>query len=68
MFCRHKDLEFIGNIHGDLINDLSTARRIYRSAHKCKKCGWIVFKEELDYEAFKNHHQTYNDYLWRYGY
>jgi hypothetical protein len=62
VFCKHNDLTFIGNIHGDLIN-LVGLRRIFRSAYKCRKCGKTVFKEELNVDAFRDHAPTYNDYL-----
>ena len=55
IFCRHKDLEFIGNIYGDLICECS----FNRSAWKCKKCGWIVYKPHL----VENTRKSYNDYL-----
>ena len=62
MFCKHKDIEFIGNIHGDLI-DIVSLKHLYRSAYYCQKCRKIIYKEELNREAFDNHLPTYNDYL-----
>ena len=61
LFCRHKDLEFLGNVYGDLIDVVSTLKHINRSAWRCKRCGKFIFKEE-----FGDHkHETYNDFLWR---
>ena len=59
LFCRHEDLEFIGNIHGDLIMHCGWNR----SAWKCKKCGWIIYKPQL----VENTKKTYNDYLRKIG-
>lgn len=61
LFCRHKDLEFLGNVYGDLIYDVSTLFRLNRSAWRCKKCGHIVFKECFGDED----HESFNDYLRR---
>jgi hypothetical protein len=55
IFCRHKDLRFIGNIYGDLINECGGKR----SAWKCKKCGWLVYKPNL----VGNTSKSYNRYL-----
>lgn len=59
LFCRHKNLEFLGNIYGDLIDALSTYDKINHSAWRCKKCGKIIFKET--YGNFS--HESFNDYL-----
>lgn len=61
LFCRHKDLEFLGNVSGDLIYEVSTIRKLNRSAWRCKKCGWTIFKECFGDED----HESYNDYLGR---
>ena len=55
IFCRHKELHFIGNIYGDLINECGGNR----SAWKCKKCGWLVFKPDL----VENTAKSFNVYL-----
>ena len=55
VFCRHKDLEFLGNIHGDLICQCG----FKRSAWRCKRCGRLFFKPHL-VEGSK---KSYNDYL-----
>ena len=34
-FCKHNNIEFVRNIYGDEINQISTSH-IYRSAWKCK--------------------------------
>ena len=61
LFCKHKDLEFLGNIYGDLIDIFSTSKHINRSAWKCKNCGKIVFKECFGDDS----HETFNELLWR---
>ena len=61
LFCKHNDLEFLGNIHGDLIDVCSTRKHINRSAWRCKDCGKFIFKECF---GDKNH-ETYNEYLER---
>ena len=58
-FCRHNDLEFLGNIYGDLIDEVSTYQHINRSAWKCTKCGKIIFKPIFGDLC----HESYNDYL-----
>lgn len=42
LFCKHEELEFIENVHGDMINHLNC-----RSIWKCCKCGKIIFKKDL---------------------
>ena len=49
MFCKHKNLKFIRNIHGDEINYISPINKTYRSEWKCKDCGKIIYKGELYY-------------------
>jgi hypothetical protein len=61
LFCRHKDLKFLGNVYGDLIDAVSTYKKINRSAWRCKKCGKIIFKEIFGDIS----HESYNDYLRR---
>lgn len=61
LFCKHKDLEFLGNVYGDLIYQVSTLKKINRSAWRCKNCGRLIFKECFGDE----NHESYNDYLWR---
>ncbi len=55
IFCRHKDLQFLGNIYGDLIDHCGGNR----SAWKCRRCGWVVYKRELN----KKSNYSYNFYL-----
>ena len=59
LLCSHKDLEFLGNVYGDLIDIVSTYKQINRSAWKCKKCGKLIFKENFGDII----HESYNDYL-----
>lgn len=62
LFCKHnKGFEFLGNIHGDLIDQCSTSKRINRSAYKCRKCGAFVFGTWL----VRKKHETFNEYLRR---
>jgi hypothetical protein len=61
LFCKHKSFEFLGNIHGDLINQCSASKRINRSAYKCRKCGVLVFGTHLGDKK----HETFNEYLRR---
>jgi hypothetical protein len=61
LFCAHKDLEFLGNVYGDLIDTVSTYKKINRSAWRCKKCGKFIFKETFGDIL----HESYNDYLSR---
>lgn len=51
IFCKHKNLKFIRNIHGDEINYISPIKMIYRSEWKCKDCGKIIYKGELYHEG-----------------
>ena len=37
LFCDHKDMEFVANVHGDDINRLDGARSLW----KCKACGKV---------------------------
>ena len=43
LFCRHNNIEFIRNIYGDEINTADA-----RSVWKCKYCGKILYKDELN--------------------
>ena len=61
LFCKHKNLEFLGNVYGDLIHTVSTWRRINRSAWLCKDCGKIIFSEDFG----PMDHESYNHWLWR---
>lgn len=42
-FCKH-EYEFVRNIHGDEINYLNGKRSIW----KCKKCGKLQYRDELN--------------------
>jgi hypothetical protein len=64
LFCRHKDLDFLGNVYGDLIDVVSTYKQINRSAWRCKRCGKFIYKEIFGDIA----HESYNDYLHRIGF
>lgn len=55
----HKDLEFLGNVYGDLIDVVSNGNQINRSAWRCKKCGKFIFKETFGDVT----HESYNSYL-----
>lgn len=44
--CKHNDVEFIRNIYGDEINQLS-GKNTVRSIWKCKNCGRIIYKGSL---------------------
>lgn len=46
LLCKHDDLEFIRNVHGDEINQLS-GKETVRSIWKCKNCGKIIYKNYL---------------------
>lgn len=48
MRCKHQDLKCITNFYGDMINVISTHKKIYRSAWVCKDCGRIICKERLE--------------------
>jgi len=61
LFCKHIEFEFLGNIHGDLIDACSTSNQINRSAYRCKNCGVFVFSP---YFGDKKH-ETFNKYLER---
>lgn len=41
--CKHNDIEFIRNIYGDEINQLS-GKNTVRSIWRCKNCGRIIYK------------------------
>lgn len=43
LFCKH-EYEFVRNIHGDEINYMGGKRSIW----KCKKCGKIQYRDELE--------------------
>lgn len=61
LFCRHKNIEFLGNIYGDLINTVSSFNRTNRSAWICKDCGKIIFSEEFG----PIDRESNNHWLWR---
>ena len=42
ILCKHNDVEFIRNIYGDEINQLS-GKNIVRSIWRCKNCGRIIY-------------------------
>ncbi len=44
MFCRHPEHYFVRNIHGDEINEWDGNRSLWR----CKRCGSILAKPELN--------------------
>lgn len=46
ILCKHNDVEFIRNIYGDEINQLS-GKNTVRSIWKCKNCGRIIYKGNL---------------------
>jgi len=48
LFCKHENIECLTNFHGDCINIVSTSKKIYRSAWRCKGCGKIIYSEYLD--------------------
>lgn len=52
ILCKHKDIEFIRNVYGDEINQLS-GKNIVRSIWKCKNCGKIIYKGDLYMENDK---------------
>lgn len=43
LFCKH-EYEFVRNIHGDEINHMGGKRSIW----KCKKCGKLQYRDELN--------------------
>lgn len=43
IFCRHKEIEFRRNIHGDEINHTGGMRSMW----KCKRCDKFIYKKEL---------------------
>lgn len=61
LFCKHENIEFCGNIYGDLIDHYSTFRHINRSAWRCQDCGRMFFAE--CFGVIK--HETFNEYLER---
>ncbi len=46
LFCKHKHVCFIRNIHGDEIN-LVSGKKTYRSWWKCVDCDKFVKKEKI---------------------
>ena len=48
LFCLHKNKECITNLHGDVVNMVSTKRHIYRSVWRCTRCGKCFYSEHLD--------------------
>lgn len=52
ILCKHKDIEFIRNVYGDEINQLS-GKNIVRSIWNCKNCGKIIYKGDLYMENDK---------------
>ena len=49
ILCKHKDIEdieFIRNVYGDEINQLS-GKNIVRSIWRCKNCRRIIYKGNL---------------------
>lgn len=48
ILCEHTRIDCVTNFHGDMINSVSTSRKIYRSAWICKDCRKIIFKERLE--------------------
>lgn len=61
LFCKHKSIEFCGNIYGDLIDNYSTLKRVNRSAWRCAECGKMFFDDCFGPIS----HETFNDYLKR---
>lgn len=47
LLCRHRDLEFARNIHGDEIRE----RGWKRSLWQCTRCGAVVPKTDLHYDT-----------------
>ena len=52
ILCKHKYIEFIRNVYGDEINQLS-GKNIVRSIWRCKKCRRIIYKGNLYMENDK---------------
>lgn len=46
--CKHDNLKCVTNYHGDMIHQVSTYKRIYRSAWICTNCGKTIFSEHLE--------------------
>lgn len=61
LLCKHENIEFCGNIYGDLIDHYSTSRYINRSAHRCADCGRMFFSESFG----TTKHETFDEYLKR---
>ena len=59
LFCKHHNVEFLGNIYGDLIDCVSTFKKINRSAWRCKDCGKLIFSEYFGHEK----RISFNEYL-----
>lgn len=49
LFCRHKNIKFMGNLHGD-----AAVMTGSRSVYKCVNCGKIIFKELLNNQEENN--------------
>lgn len=47
LFCRHRDMTFLCNIHGDEINDYDG----HRSWWRCDTCGFLCTRKELVKES-----------------
>lgn len=52
ILCKHNDIEFVRNIYGDEINQVS-GKNIVRSIWRCKHCGRIIYKGNLYMENDK---------------
>lgn len=48
LFCPHKEKVCITNLHGDVVNLMSTKKHIYRSVWRCSRCGKCFYSEKLD--------------------
>lgn len=46
--CKHDNLECISNIYGDMIHAMSSSKMTVRSVWKCKNCGKVICKGELN--------------------
>ena len=46
--CNHQNKECLTNFGGDMINIVSTYKKIYRSAWECHECGKIIYSEKLE--------------------
>lgn len=46
--CKHQNLKCVTNYYGDMINEVSTCKKIYRSAWVCTDCSKSIFSEYLE--------------------